>query len=178
MTPAPKELCEEYAVYTHHLATFSELEDLELPSSHSILLVAADFEYFDSKDISDTATRLIERGNAYFCAWGEGCAKAETIWDTAATRIDPQRAFGYHFVTTSHEDDTLEEAIWFALNCAFVDESIKETCSVVLISIDNPEWQNAIDEIREDPAAFNERSLKDAGMDEPDSDNDISLGLA
>ena len=167
MTSAPKELCDEYAVHTQHLANFNELRKITFPSPHTILLVAANFEPVSSKELADTASELIASGAAYFCAWGENCAEAETIWETAATRLDSKKAFGYHSVTTSHEDETLEEAIWYALNCAFVDEHITESCSVVLISIDQPEWQNTIDNIREDPAGFNERSLEDAGPEEP-----------
>ncbi len=175
MTPAPKELCAEYAVYTQHLDQFSELREVAFPSPHTIILLAANFQSISSKDLADTANALIAGGNAYLCAWGEDCLKAETIWDAAATRLDSQKAFGFHTVSTSHEDETLEEAAWYALNCAFVDKHITQSCSVVLITIDHPEWQNIIDNIREDPTGFNERSLEDAGADEPGSDADDVL---
>lgn len=177
MTPAPKELCDEYAVYTQNLANFNQLRELSFPSPNAILLVAANFESISRKELADSASELIASGTAYFCAWGEGCAKAETIWDTAAARADSKKSFGYHSVTTSHEYETLEEAVWYALNCAFVDDHIIESCSVVLISIDHPEWQNTIDNIREDPAGFNERSLEDAGAEELDNDDVAPRGL-
>ena len=177
MIPASKELCDEFPVYTQHLATFDELNDLSFPSAHTILLIAANYGAVSSKEIADTAAILIEKGNAYLCAWGENCEKPEPIWDTAAARSKSKKEHKFHTVVTSHEEETLEEAVWFALNCAFVDEHIKKSCSVVLISIDQPEWQNTIDNIREDPAGFNERSLEDAGADEPGSDDVLPRGL-
>lgn len=177
MTPAPQELCSEYPVFTQHLANFNELRELAFPSPHSILLLAANFQTIDSKEIADTAEALIARGNAYLCAWGESCAKAEDAWDSAVARSDSKNAFGYHTVSTSHEDETLEEAAWYALNCAFADKRIAESCSVVLITIDHPEWQNIIDNISEDPAGFNKRSLEDAGADESNADDALPPGL-
>ncbi|MEM9158749.1 MAG: hypothetical protein AAGB46_06830 [Verrucomicrobiota bacterium] len=169
MTSAPKELCERFPVYTHHLSKFEELKDLAFPTSHTILLIAANYEAIGSKEISDTATALLSRGNAYLASWGENAEKAETIWDAAARRLETQKKLDFHFVATSHEEETLEEAAWYALNCAFVDEEIESATSVVLISIGHPEWQNTIDNIREDPTAFNERSLEDEGDDNPGS---------
>ena len=48
-------------------------------------------------------------------------------------------------MTTSHPDESLSEALWFFLNCAFATESYEQTCTDwIIASIGNGDWEATI----------------------------------
>jgi hypothetical protein len=84
------------------------------------------FSAFDARDATDDdlarfALRVLEQGCAYVCAWGEKAGRVELAFDRVA--VDAQLA-GRPYVpdvlmTTSHEDESLDDALWFAVVTAF-----------------------------------------------------------
>jgi hypothetical protein len=61
---------------------------------------------------------LVETGCLYMCAWGRGCSEWDTSVDIAnIDAFDCKEIPEDDFVmTTSHEDEPLSEAMWFAKN--------------------------------------------------------------
>lgn len=164
MLLSPKELSSNYPVYRCHVSEFSDLVDLEFPSPNSILFVAADFDAIGGEQMLEISKKLIAKGCAYFCAWGDGCDPAEDNWNFAAAESDAEETFGFQAMTTAHDEESLEEAAWFALNCAWVDEAIIEKTSIVLVSVKYGELEDAIGLICADPEAFNQRELEEEGV--------------
>jgi hypothetical protein len=63
---------------------------------------------------------LIATGCLYMLAWGPGCSS----WDDSVDHANAE-AFGFAGIpdecdamTTWHDDESLEECMWFAKNCA------------------------------------------------------------
>lgn len=57
-------------------------------------------------------------------------------------------------MSTWHSEDSLADAIWFALFGAMPDEAFEPCGSVVAVSIANPSWAVAIRGAMRDPGAF------------------------
>lgn len=159
MTPASKKLCSAYPVFRCHVSSFNELKKLEFPTSHFVLLLAANYFPIDQEEMIEVATNLISKGNAYLCAWGGGCTNGDTNWDIAAVESEAEKKYGFFTMTTWHEDESLEEAVWYSLNAAYVDEHIWDTTSVILVTIEDEEWKAQIEEICSNPLDFNRRLL-------------------
>jgi hypothetical protein len=84
---------------------------IELPPDFVLLLT------LDAGDLSDArvgafATKLVVQGVGYACCWGPDCHRVHRLFDRAA--IEANR----FVMTTWHEDETLDEALWFAVNVA------------------------------------------------------------
>lgn len=164
MKPAPAELSSSYPVYKCDVSTLLDLKTLEWPSRNFILFLAADFRLAKPEEIESTASDLIRKGNAYICAWGDGCDDVDTFWQAAASKLSEDGWADHFTVAMTHEDETFEEAAWFALNCAWVDASIKDQTSIVLLSVGSEESKSALDFICSDADGFNERADEEEGF--------------
>ena len=107
-----------------------ELSVLELTSVESLpsalntagkfatILIAWDATDVSTDTISSFARRLIDAGGVYFCTWGDNCELVhdiideELVGDGLALDVKP------HVMTSWNDDDSLAEAIWFALYTA------------------------------------------------------------
>ena len=133
---------------------FEDLKELTFPTPYFILFLAADYHSIDQEEMVGIATDLVSKGNAYLCAWGDGCSNGDTNWDIACVESESEKKYGFFTMTTWHEDESLEEGVWYALNCAYPDDHIWKSTSVVLASVENKEWKRAIDRICENPSEF------------------------
>ncbi len=59
-------------------------------------------------EISRVAEVLLGSGGVYFCTWGNGCERVHDIIE-----VDPDPADDSVVMTTWHDDETLDEALWF-----------------------------------------------------------------
>ena len=159
MIAGPEGLNVKRPVYRCHVGSWEELRELTFPSEHFVLLLAADYSAVEGSAMVEVARKLIAKGNAYLCAWGDACEEGETQWEAAAE--DAEEKYGFTAMATSHDEETLEEAVWYALNCAFVDKHIEKSTSVVLVTVGEPQWKAVIEGIFEDPEAFEDRELED-----------------
>ena len=85
---------------------------------------------------------LVDNGLAYFCAWGKGCEEVHDAVDLSD--VEREQEFGesdYFQMTTWHEDDSLEKAVWFFENCAIPSENhVVADWDRFAVSIGNPDW--------------------------------------
>jgi hypothetical protein len=73
---------------------------------------------------------------------GGAAAELEAEFDYAAVLIDESGPSEAVLMTTSHDDESLEEALWFAVHCAFPDTPYEESCrDVVVIAVAEPAWE-------------------------------------
>ncbi|HEY5956874.1 MAG TPA: hypothetical protein VIV60_09990 [Polyangiaceae bacterium] len=105
---------------------------LEPAGSRFVCLLAWDAEGAAPEAVEDLARRVVAAGCAYICCWGAGCRAVHDAFDFVTTQRDPDAPL---IMSTWHDDETIADALWFALFCAHPDDSAGECCRVVCISI-------------------------------------------
>jgi hypothetical protein len=118
-----------------------------LSSRRFTCFCALDIEAVPSTALSKFCSRLIELGCAYFCAWGPGCERVHDAMDEQAMGDDPPKTDVGCVMTTWHADESLEEALWFFLNCTVPDEDYAPNgCdTAVIFSVGRSDWSAAIE---------------------------------
>lgn len=146
-----------YLVYSEHVSSVHDICSLSLPSAYSTLLIAADYSLISDSDFIDLAYHLIDSGVVYFCAWGTECERAHDLFDQAFVQRELESKIDYHIMTTWHHDEPLEEAIWFILFCAMVEDSHWDNCTTNIITVDNRNWRKEVDLALSDTKTFSGR---------------------
>ncbi|MFC0538686.1 hypothetical protein ACFFKJ_22355 [Pelagicoccus mobilis] len=163
-----------YPVFRCDVSKFHDLKELEFPTRYFVLFLAADYNSIDQEEMIAIASELIAKGNAYLCAWGEDCGIGDTNWDIAAVETESEKKYGFFTMTTWHEDETIEGGVWFALNCAPVDQHIWNETSIILASVGNETWKNQIQAICDDPVGFSQRVLEEEEkLSQPGSSHNV-----
>ncbi len=83
-----------------------------------------------------TARAWVDAGASYICAWGPGCEEVEESFDYASFLPEYGGELTFILLTTVHKDEPIEEALWFAFNCAKSVEPDQEL-NVVVIVVDS-----------------------------------------
>ena len=146
-----------YPLYSASVESIGELIELDFPSKYFVLLLAADFTNIGNNLLVDVAKRLIDKGLAYICTWGPGCEMAHGVFDLANVVWEKEKGKEYHVMSTWHHDEPLEEALWFCIFNATVDDEYWENCSTIIVAVNEVKWSETIDESLADVSAFNER---------------------
>lgn len=123
--------------------TLEELPTLITPSGpHFVLFIAMDATDMRNDSIYAVAERLLDRWAIYVCAWGPECKRVEDVFDEAIVQHNPDEKDRNVVITTAHSQESIEEAVWFFLNCAWPAEDYMHTCSDwVATVIKNPAWE-------------------------------------
>jgi len=143
------------------LARPADLPRVELTSQHFACFIAWDSEPASAEEISSLVEPLINAGAAYFCTWGKGCQRVHDI-------VDEIDAYPYDTVgatdedsvimTTWHENESLEDALYFFLTATSPAVYFEATFkSSLAISVGSQEWASAIRYIMADTEAFRKR---------------------
>ena len=102
----------------------------------------------DARDLADeTILRLArtstKQGLAYLCAWGPDCERVHDMFDSYKVEVDPECE--RLIMTTWHDNETLEEGLWYFAHCAFAEEVFERNCqSWLAVSVRKPNWENRI----------------------------------
>lgn len=148
----------ECPLYSEYVSDFAALEGISLPSSHTVLLVAADARDVPANAVARIAERLLGAGLAYICVWGPDCERVHDIFDEVHVG-DGSTEPGYTLMSTWHSTESLDEAIWFFVKCAFpLDDEIKST-SYLAVTVGNKAWADTVDAALSDVSAFTSRML-------------------
>jgi hypothetical protein len=81
-----------------------------------------------------TARAWVDAGARYICAWGPDSEEVHESFDYAG--FLPEYGEEVELVTTAHKNEPIEEALWFAFNCAKSVDSESEL-NVVVIVVDS-----------------------------------------
>jgi hypothetical protein len=105
-----------------HLVPGQPLPELERQPSR--VLVICDELVDDSRWQALVSAWLIRSGCLYMLAWGPGCSSWDDSVDCANADVFdagpiPSKS---NAMTTWHEDESLQECMWFAKTCAFHPE--------------------------------------------------------
>lgn len=83
------------------------------------------------------ARRWIDAGASYVCAWGPLAAEVEEMFDYASFLPECGEPIPHTLMTTSHHDDTIGEALWFAFYNARAPDDLKCDLNIVVIVVDS-----------------------------------------
>jgi hypothetical protein len=141
------------------------LTPIETGTKHFSCFVAWDARFASTQDISSLARHLLDMGCVYFCCWGPDCERVHDIIDEEylgdGTSINDDEST---IMTSWHDKEPLDEALWFALNAAFPDDRFFEDArALIAICIGSPAWSSRIAQAFADPAAFSESHLGSGG---------------
>lgn len=82
------------------------------------------------------ARAWIDAGASYMCAWGPDSEAVEETFDYAGFLPECGGELPFTLMTTMHRDEPLEEALWFAFNCAEWGD-LEPELKVVVIVVDS-----------------------------------------
>jgi hypothetical protein len=123
--------------------------ELQPSSKHFGLLIASDAGCVPNEVLIRVARKVYEKGLGYLCAWGPDCSRVEDIFDgvDVENELDGKTQLGSDDVlmTTSHESDSLPEAVWFFANCAWPTKYYSSDCTDWIVAIvKNSEWESTV----------------------------------
>ena len=116
-----------------------------------VLFIASSASDASRAEWEQVATTLLQKGLVYLVAWGPGCRDVEDHFDSAyvnAVNAEPPLVVPQNSVvmTTSHADESLEAALWYAVHAAWPDDAYAENShSTVMVAIGNEEWHQRIE---------------------------------
>ena len=130
-------------------ATVSGPKDFSSPvnihSKHWVLFIAMDARLMSVDEISNIANWALDQGAVYVCVWGPDCEQVHDIIDEVLVDRNPDPTDEDVIMTTWHDDETLEEALWFAVNSAFPAGAYTETCkTLVAVAVGSEDWGSEI----------------------------------
>jgi hypothetical protein len=80
-------------------------------------------------DVTFLASRAVARNVAVVCAWGPGCTMIEDAFDDAIVDAHPNETENDVVLTTSHEGESLEEALEFFLDVILPAKDRAASCN-------------------------------------------------
>jgi hypothetical protein len=106
-----------------------------------VCLIAWDAQNASVEEISRIARGLLRQGAVYVCAWGPHCERVHDIVDEEHVGPNPSSDVSRVVMTTWHANESLAEAIRFALVDAWPDEFYAADCGSTLgLAIGSSLW--------------------------------------
>jgi hypothetical protein len=125
-----------------------------------LCLIAGDASQTSNDVLRSFARVLIHSGAVYVCSWGRDCERVHEAVDGAALEIESDPSDDSVIMTTWHDSESLEQALWFVLNSAFPANEYLNSCnSVLAICIGDQSWSNTIRSAFGAPREFSKRIL-------------------
>ena len=124
------------------------------------------FTAFDAKRLSDDellrfARQLLDQGCVYACSWGPDAGRVEMAFDEAVVTAElagqPYVEEDDVVMTTSDEDESLDDALWFAVH-THNPPSYKD--GGVLVAISEDTWADEIESRLADAEQWSTRLLE------------------
>jgi hypothetical protein len=84
------------------------------------------------------ARRWVDAGVAYMCAWGPASSELDDLFDYATFLPEVGTPLTFTLMTTWHNKEPLEEALWFAFYNATAPDELEEELESVVILADSP----------------------------------------
>lgn len=148
-------------LYQLSLGDLCELPDtLGLDSRYFICMLVLDARAVADAAIRQAAGQLLRQGAVYFCTWGPDCGRVHDLVDAAILEGHRHESDESLILTTWHESEPFDEALWYFLNTTCPADAFFEDCrSAVAISVGSREWAGQLRVVLGDPRAFSARVL-------------------
>ena len=121
--------------------SFWDTSPVELAAGKYILFVAS--RRAAALSSVEVARAWLDNGASYICAWGPTSPEVEETFDYASFLPELGEPLSFTLMTTSHEGESLEEALWFAFYNAIAPNDLKYQLSTVIIVVDSPALESA-----------------------------------
>src|SRR5678816_2794967 len=130
------------ALFCLAIASFDQLPaELDVGSRYFVSLIVCDATGIPSDTVGYVARRLLGAGGVYFCTWGPGCERVHDIIDEIIVSDRLEIDDSSVIMTTWHDHESLEEALWYSIYLAKPGESFEATCrSLLVISVGSTTW--------------------------------------
>lgn len=141
-------------IYSLYLPSSKDLPDISLPSRYFVCFIVWNAQGMSFEELTQVAVWLLSKGCCYFCTWGSDCGRLETAMDLVIvdSGIICNNSFDQKILTTSHQDETWEEALSFAFNTAMPDDIFEDECRTTLILvIGNEAIYQKVNDLLKDP---------------------------
>jgi hypothetical protein len=103
---------------------------------------------------------LLGAGAVYISSWGPDCQRVHDITDEARLSLGKPDRRDSVVMTAWHENESLDDALWFFLFNTFPEDSFEQTTrSALAVIVGNPDWAALIREDLRDPNALSARVL-------------------
>jgi hypothetical protein len=147
-----------------YLAQLTRLEDwpteLEEPARPFVVFTAFDAKHLTDDELLRFARQLLGQGCVYACSWGPEALRLHNAFDEAAINAElagqPYVDEDDVVMTTSDEDESLDDALWFAVFTAY--PAYGEGAAVLAIS--EPTWAGEIESRLADAEQWSARLLE------------------
>ncbi len=106
--------------------------DLGFNSHHCVLFLAIDATVLADEQLFSLVEWVMDQSAVYVCVWGPGCERVHDVINETIVEFDHPKSDETVIMTTWHDDESLEEALWFALNDAMPASAYSDSCSVVI----------------------------------------------
>jgi hypothetical protein len=132
---------------TGRLAAVLQVRDFEGASPVSvaagkyILVIASERQTVSLG--TKTARAWVDAGASYICAWGPDSRAVEETFDYASFLPEFGESLPFTLMTTSHRDETPEEALWFAFYTATPPDDLDHDLTSVVIIVDSDSLEAA-----------------------------------
>jgi hypothetical protein len=135
-------------------ANAADLPELvTIGSRYFVSLIICDARSESTAALRRLARTLLNAGCVYFCCWGPECQRVHDIVDEeylpGGISIHDDHST---IMTTWHDSESLDEAVWFSLNVALPDDRFFDECSaVVAVCIGSASWAEQVIKALGDP---------------------------
>lgn len=107
-------------------------------------------------EIRNIANWALDQGVVYVSAWGPDCEGVHDIIDEVLVDRSPDATDEDVIMTTWHEDEALDEALWFAVNSAYPAGAYEGTCeTLVAIAVESKDWGSQITKMLPESVSWN-----------------------
>jgi hypothetical protein len=111
-----------------YLASFSAVDEwprtLRQITGPFVVFTAFDAEPLTDEELRRFARLLLDQGCVYSCSWGPDCHRMHTAFDLAAVDAEKEAERSADRVaTTWHENESLDDALWYAVFAAHPDDA-------------------------------------------------------
>ena len=89
----------------------------------------------------EVARAWVEAGACYVCAWGPGASEVEETFDYAAFLPELGEPLPFTLMTTSHESEAFEEALWFAFYNGRAPDDSEDGAGPVVVVVDSEDLE-------------------------------------
>jgi hypothetical protein len=147
-------------LYLSALSRLTEWPDyLSEPDPHFVLFLALDARNVSSAALAAFAQTTYRQGLAYLCAWGPDCERVHDVFDSTLLADDKIRQdwdeHDFVVVTAWISDESLDEALWEALNASLPHRRYEGTCNALLaVVVGNNTWAEHVRRRLADPEAL------------------------
>lgn len=109
---------------------------VSIDQTRYVLFIASEMSVMSAEVIE--ARRWVDAGAAYMCAWGPASSELDDLFDYATFLPEAGTPLPFTLMTTWHDNEPLEKALWFAFYNATIPDELEVEIESVVILTDSP----------------------------------------